>query len=44
MVWPKIESTKGERGAKHAASKKVVRQKLLAAPMTDYARQNALAF
>jgi hypothetical protein len=44
MVWPRTESTKGERGVKHAASKKVVKQKRLAAPTTDYAGQNALAF
>jgi hypothetical protein len=44
MVWHRIESTKGERGVKHAASKKAVRQKVLVAPTMDYAGQNALAF
>jgi hypothetical protein len=44
MVWPRTESTKGERGMRHAASREIARRKHLAAPMMDYAGQNALAF
>jgi hypothetical protein len=43
MVWPKTESTKGERDARRAAPRKNVIQKRSVALTTDSAGQNALA-